>query len=79
MGVYSKETEHGEYLDYQLNKRYKKIELQQLQHMIHDSIKNIVWQNQPLGGSTSLVSVRSISAYTDQSTWSVAIAFGWRL
>ena len=25
-----------------------------------------VWQNQPLGGSTSLVSVCSISAYADQ-------------
>ena len=38
--------------------------------------EKIMWQNQPLGGSTSLVSACSMNAYTDQSPWPVAIAFG---
>ena len=40
------------------------------------SWEGYMWQNQPLGGSTSLASACSMNAYTDQSPWPVAIAFG---
>ena len=40
------------------------------------SWEGYMWQNQPLGGSTALVSACNMNAYTDQSPWPVAIAFG---